>query len=238
MARRASSGKSKPSAPVAGLVGRVVSLFRRFPIGSTLGALGGLVVTVGAAVQIYDRFIKPVAVSVGYVETAFAALSEGAMMEVDADRLFSGGFKARVQLSLGTATPHAAINWIAVRPVTDVPEPVLQRAKAGLGTLRQEPAWAGARQVDTYYAVLEGSELTVVYYGAEGQTGECNPDNLLDCEGRQEVIELNAGGDITHNLDVQLLYRDVEVRGVGVEAGYTIGGVDRVAQAQTLYVFN
>lgn len=160
------------------------------------------------------------------------------MQLVADDRLFAGGFKARVQLALKSPAMSAVINSIAVQPATAVPEPVLQLAGAGVPEKRQDPAWAGARQVDTYYALFNEKGLEVAYYDKDNQVHRCPAENLLDCAGGAKVIELNANGDTTHTLDLTLAYRDTAVTGISVVVSYAIDGADGVAKAQTLYVYN
>jgi hypothetical protein len=224
--------------PAKGMVGQLVAFVRRFPVGASVGTLAAVVAIIGGGIGIYDRFFKPIAVDVDYIESAFAAPTEGAMLMVDADRLFSGGFRARVQLALKAPAPYAVINSIALRPVSTIPDAVVTRAKAGIPAERQDPAWAGSRQIETYYAVLEPDGIRVAFNNREGKPIPCPAENLLDCEGAPRVVELNANGDTTHTLDLQVLYRGISVQGVNVVVAYAMDGVRGVAEAQALYVFN
>ena len=81
-------------------------------------------------------------------------------------------------------------------------------------------------------------KFRVVYNDAHGTHLECRPENLLDCNDRAQVIELNETGDTTYTLDLRLRYLDVPLKGLKIIAKYTIDGVDHETHSEPLYLHN
>ncbi|WP_095081906.1 hypothetical protein [Mesorhizobium sophorae] len=237
--------RRKPEALQArpqGLAGRLFAFFEKYAMATTIATISAIIVGIAALLELHDRFAPEPRIEDGLHvkldEQELAPLSGGTMIKVAGARVFSEGVKLRAQLSLKTPAPRLAINSIAIAPIDDVPPEVVAAVKAGAAAPhREEESWAGARPINTYLGVMKGGGTTVVYNDPNGQYLTCRPENLLDCKGRAQVIELNPT-DATYTLDLWLRYADAPLKGLQIIAKYTIDGVDHETRSEPLYLHN
>lgn len=243
MARGTSRKPGAAQARPRGLAGKLFAFFEKYPVATAIGVISAIIASIVGILDLHDRFTPAAPIEDGLRvkldESELQPMSGGTMIRAAGARVFSEGVKLRVQFDLKNPAPPLAINAITIVPIEEVPPEVVAAVKANADSPDREPeSWAGAQPVNTYLGVIGSGKFRVVYNDAHGTHLECRPENLLDCNDRAQVIELNETGDTTYTLDLRLRYLDVPLKGLKIIAKYTIDGVDHETHSEPLYLHN